>query len=97
MTDILRRAWRQTDISTPSSTFPQEAVAAVGDQPFSISHDAALERLVVSAIVADDLPAAPRSSRRSSATSPTWRRRPQVSLFRRDLIPHIAKPGWFEE
>ncbi len=21
----------------------------------------------------------------------------QVSLFRRDLIPHIAKPGWFEE
>ena len=52
MTDILRRAWRQTDISTPSSTFPQEAVAAVGDQPFSISHDAALERLVVSALVA---------------------------------------------
>ena len=69
----------------------------VGDQPFSISHDAALERLVVSALVADDLPAVPRSSRRSSATLPTWRRRPQVSLFRRDLIPHIAKPGWFEE
>ena len=31
----------------------------VGDQPFSISHDAALERLVVSALVADDLPPAP--------------------------------------
>ena len=21
----------------------------------------------------------------------------QVPLFRRDLLPHIAKPGWFEE
>ena len=21
----------------------------------------------------------------------------QGSLFRRDLLPHIAKPGWFEE
>ena len=31
----------------------------VGDQPFSISHDEALERLVVSALVADDLPPAP--------------------------------------
>ena len=31
----------------------------VGEQPFSISHDAALERLVVSALVADDLPPAP--------------------------------------
>jgi hypothetical protein len=31
----------------------------VGNQPFSISHDAALERLVVSALVADDLPPAP--------------------------------------
>ena len=31
----------------------------VGDQPFSINHDAALERLVVSALVADDLPPAP--------------------------------------
>ena len=31
----------------------------VGDLPFSISHDAALERLVVSALVADDLPPAP--------------------------------------
>ena len=31
----------------------------VGDLPFSIRHDAALERLVVSALVADDLPPAP--------------------------------------
>ena len=31
----------------------------VGDQPFSIRHDEARDRLVVSALVADDLPAAP--------------------------------------
>ena len=31
----------------------------IDGQPFSISHDAALERLVVSALVADDLPPAP--------------------------------------
>ncbi|MBP5510131.1 MAG: CesT family type III secretion system chaperone [Kiritimatiellae bacterium] len=31
----------------------------VGGQPFSIRHDADLERLVVSALVADDLPPAP--------------------------------------
>ena len=31
----------------------------IGDQPFSIRHDAALERLIVSALVADDLPPAP--------------------------------------
>ena len=30
MTDISRSAWRQMDISTPSSTFPQEAVAYDG-------------------------------------------------------------------
>ena len=31
----------------------------VGDQPFSIRHDEVRDRLVVSALVADDLPAAP--------------------------------------
>ena len=31
----------------------------VGDQPFSIRHDEARDRLVVSALVADDLPPAP--------------------------------------
>jgi len=31
----------------------------VGDQPFSIRHDEARDRLVVSALVADDLPSAP--------------------------------------
>ena len=31
----------------------------VGDQPFSIRHDEARDRLVASALVADDLPAAP--------------------------------------
>ena len=31
----------------------------VGEQPFSIRHDEVRDRLVVSALVADDLPAAP--------------------------------------